>query len=156
MSHATQYLATAAALALLPLCWVLGSPQAAPGTTPDARSLVTTTSTPAPVRASLPDGVPLPDGAVVLGTSAVRVGEGDLHESLAYVRLSGVSAAAALDTMLADLSALGWQVRHSRSDVFAVRKVADRWQLCQVRIDAEASQAFHGAVLTVMIGSRPA
>jgi hypothetical protein len=72
------------------------------------------------------------------------------------VRLAGTTVHAALDSLSEELTERGWDVLRGSTDVFAVRRAGDRWELFQALLDPGHSPAFHGAVLTVGIGSRPA
>jgi hypothetical protein len=143
-------------LALLPLCLTYGAlpvdPTAGAGTAVTAGTGYAGPS----LRESLPSGVHLPADVVVLGTPTTSEHGRDLHEWRVDVRLTGTTIHTALDSLSDELTTGGWQVRRSSTDVFAVRRSGDRWELFQARVDPGHSPSFHGAVLAIGIGSRPA
>ena len=155
MRYVARSLATAAALAVLALWLSHGALPIGPAAAPGAVAATSGDAAPG-ARATLPDGVRLPAGAVVMGPPTTSEHRGDLRQSQLDVRLSATTVPAALDSLSAELTRLGWQVRRGSSDVFAVRRAGDRWELFQARVDAGRSRSFHGAVLAVGIGSRPA
>jgi len=155
MNAVAQSLATVAAWTLLPLCLTYGALPvdwaSAPGTAATAIGDAATGA-----RATLSNGVRLPADAVVLGTPLTSEHGGDLHQSQVDVRLTSSTVPAALDSLTGELTRLGWEVRRGSSDVFAVRRAGDRWELFQARVHTGHSPSFHGTVLVVGTGSRPA
>jgi hypothetical protein len=101
-------------------------------------------------------GVRLPADAVMIGAPVTSEHRGDPHQSQMDVRLASSTAPTALDSLSGELTRLGWEVRRGSSDVFAVRRAGDRWELFQARVDTGHSPSFHGVVLVVGTGSRPA
>jgi hypothetical protein len=154
MRYVAQALATAGALALLPICLTYGSLPVDRVATPQA-AVATIDAAPG-AREALSNGVRLPADAVVMGAPATSEHQGDLHQSQVEVRLLSTAAPVALTALSGELTRLGWEVRRGSADVFAVRRSGDRWELFQARVDTGHSPSFHGTVLVVGTGSRPA
>jgi len=156
MRYVVQTLATAAAFSLLPLCRSYGALPVGPidPTAPGRAS--TTSARTTDTGARLPTGVRLPPGAVQLGAPATSDDREGRHQWQVDVRLDGLAAPTALTSLAETLGSQGWEVRGGRVDVFAVRRVAGRWELFKVWVDPARTRSFHGAVLTVGYGSRPA
>jgi len=151
MRYVVQTLATAAAFSLLPLCRSYGALPVGP-IDPQAPVRASTTSAPSTdTGARLPTGVRLPSGAVRLGAPATSDDREGRHQWRVDVRLDGLTAPAApaaLTFLAETLGNQGWEVREGRADVFAIRRVAGRWELFKVWVDPARSRSFHGAVLT--------
>jgi len=162
MRYVVQTLATAAAFSLLPLCSSYGALPVGPIDPQAPMRASTTSARTTDTGARLPTGVQLPYGAVQLGAPATSDDRDGRHQWRVDVRLDGLTAPAApaapaaLTFLAETLGNQGWEVREGRADVFAVRRVAGRWALFTVWVDPARSRSFHGAVLTVGYGSRPA
>jgi len=162
MRYVVQRLATAAAFSLLPLCSSYGALPVGPIDPQAPMRASTTSARTTDTGARLPTGVQLPYGAVQLGAPATSDDRDGRHQWRVDVRLDGLTAPAApaapaaLTFLAETLGNQGWEVREGRADVFAVRRVAGRRALFTVWVDPARSRSFHGAVLTVGYGSRPA
>jgi hypothetical protein len=104
----------------------------------------------------IPGGIALPAGMRLLGPAITGHSPGDLHRWEMTLDLGDVPGSEALDSLAASLTALGFEVRQGRHDVFAARERANRWEIVVLLVETRGTGEDARDVLGLAIGSRPA
>jgi hypothetical protein len=105
---------------------------------------------------SLPDGVVLPHGVVLVGPAPLRVRRGQYIEWRATYALRTVSEPEVLDAVRRSLTPSGWTVERGRHDAFATRCVAGRCELLIARTAVTGPGPDSEMQVTLLFASRPA
>jgi hypothetical protein len=105
---------------------------------------------------SLPDGVVLPHGVVLVGPAPHRVRRGQYVEWRATYAMRTASESDVLDAVPRSLKPLGWTVERGRHDAFATRCTAGRCELLIARTARAGAGAGSEMQVTLLFASRPA